>query len=75
MQGYLIRVIQARVHSKSFTLKQIPRGQNSHANSLAMLTTSLGLNLPWVVIVEDIVRSNLMKKPLVGVHSIQVKPT
>ena len=40
-----------------------------------MLTTSLGLNLPWVVIVEDIVHSNLMKKPLVGVHSIQVGPS
>ena len=42
MQGYLVRVKQVRVHFKSFTLKQIPRGQNSHADSLAMLVTSLG---------------------------------
>ena len=72
MQGYLVRVIQARVHFKSFTLKQIPRGQNSHADSLAMLAMSLGLNLPRVFIVEDMANSSLVKKPLVGVHSIQI---
>ena len=42
IQGYLAKVKQARVHFRSFTLKQIPKGQNFHANSLAMLETSLG---------------------------------
>ncbi|XP_075655144.1 uncharacterized protein LOC142625351 [Castanea sativa] len=46
MQGYLAKVRQAQVHFKSFTLKQIPRGQNSHADSLAMLATSLRSNFP-----------------------------
>ena len=45
-QEYLVKVRQAQVHFKSFTLKQIPRGHNSHADSLAMLATSLGSNLP-----------------------------
>ena len=40
MQGYLVKVRLAQTHFKSFTLKQIPRGQNSHADSLAMLATS-----------------------------------
>ena len=70
MQGCLVRVRQVRIHFKSFTLKQIPRGQNSHADSLAMLATSLGSNLPRVVIVKDMANSSLVKKPLVGVHSI-----
>ena len=75
MKGYHAKVKQAQVHFKSFTLRQIPRGQNYHVDSLAMLATSLGSNLPRVVIVEDMANSSLMKKPLVGVHSIQVKPT
>ena len=70
IQGYLAKVKQARVHFRSFTLKQIPKGQNFHANSLAMLETSLGSNLPQIVIVEDMASSCLMKKPLVGVYSI-----
>ena len=70
MQRYLVRVRQARVQFTGFTLKQIPRGQNSNANSLAMLATSLGSNLPQVVTVEDMASSSLVEKPLVGVHSI-----
>ena len=40
-----------------------------------MLAMSLGSNLPWVVIVEDMAKSSLVKKPLVGVHNIQVEPS
>ena len=70
MQGYLVKVRQAQSRFKSFTLRQIPRGQISHAHSLAMLATSLGSNLPQVVIVEDMVHPSFIEKPLVGVHSI-----
>ena len=41
MQGYLAKVQNARAQFKSFILKQIPKGQNSHTNSLAMFATSL----------------------------------
>ena len=54
---------------------QIPRGQNSHADFLAMLATSLGSNLPRVVIVEDMDGSSLTRGPSVGVHSLQVGPS
>ena len=40
-----------------------------------MLATSLGSNLPQVIIVEDMANSSLVKKPLVGVHGIQVEPS
>ena len=75
MQGYLVKVRQVQSCFKSFTLRQIPRGQNSHADSLAMLATSLGSNLPRVTIVEDMAHSSFIKKPLVRVHSIQVGPS
>ena len=40
-----------------------------------MLAISLGSNLPRVVIVEDMDSSSLIRGPLVGVHSIQVRPS
>nr|POE97769.1 ribonuclease hi [Quercus suber] len=46
MQEYLAKVQHARSQFKSFVLKQIPRGQNSHVDSLAMLATYLGSSLP-----------------------------
>ena len=75
MQGYLAKVKQAQARFKSFVLMQIPRGQNSHADFLAMLATSLGSNLPRVVIVEDMDGSSLTRGPSVGVHSLQVGPS
>ena len=53
-------------------MKKIPRGQNSHADSLAMLATSLGSSLPRVVIVEDMDISSLTRVSLIGVYSLHV---
>ncbi|XP_075669744.1 uncharacterized protein LOC142639458 [Castanea sativa] len=73
MQGYLGKVPHARAQFKSFVLKQIPRGQNSHADSLATLATSLGSRLPWVVIFEGMDSSSLTKVSLVEMHSLHVR--
>ncbi|XP_075665340.1 uncharacterized protein LOC142634999 [Castanea sativa] len=70
MQKYLNRVKCALNVFKSFRVRQIPRGQNAHANSLAMLETSLGSKLPRVVMVEDMMTSCLASIPAVGIHSI-----
>ena len=75
MQGYLAKVKQVQARFKSFVLMQILRGQNSHADFLAMLATFLGSNLPLVVIVEDMDGSSLTRGPSVGVHSLQVGPS
>ncbi|XP_075675060.1 uncharacterized protein LOC142644302 [Castanea sativa] len=53
MQKYLTRVKCDLNKFKSFVVKQIPRGQNAHANSLAMLATSLGSKLPRGILPED----------------------
>ena len=68
MQGYLAKVQNARAQFKGFILKQILRGQNSHADSLAMLATLLESSLPWVVIIEKMDSSSLTRAPLVGVQ-------
>ena len=72
MQGYLAKVQSARAQFKGFVLKQIPKGQNSHADSLVILATSLESSLPRVVIVEDIDSSSLTRVPLVGVYNLHV---
>ena len=51
------------------------RGQNSHADLLAMLATSLGSNLPRVIIVEDLVTTSCDDQPPIRVHSVQVGPS
>ncbi|XP_075654916.1 uncharacterized protein LOC142625094 [Castanea sativa] len=74
MQGYLAKVRQAQTRFKSFAQKQISKGHNSHADSLAMLATSLEANLPRVVLVEDMANHSLDEKLVVGVHNVQVGP-
>ena len=53
-------------------MKQILRGQNSHADSLAMLATSLESSLPRVVVSEEIDTSSLTGASLIGVCSLHV---
>ena len=37
----------------SFLLEHVPRGKNSHADSLATLATMSRENLPRIILVED----------------------
>lgn len=72
MQGHLAKVQLVRAQFKIFELKQIPRGQNSHADSLAMLATSLGWSLLQVVVVEELNSSSLTRVSVVEVCSLYV---
>ena len=69
LQGYLAKVQNARAQFKSFILKQILKGQNSHANSLTMLATLLELSLPRVVVVEEMDSLSLTGASVIGVCS------
>ena len=64
-----------RAQFKSFILKQILRGYNSHADSLAMLAISLESSLPWVVVIEEMDSSSLTGASLIGVCSLYVGPS
>ena len=54
MQEYLSQVRRVQIKFESFDLSHIPRGENTHAISLATLATSSARNLPRVIIVEDL---------------------
>ena len=54
MQEYLGQVRRMQTKFESFDLSHIPRGENTHVNSLATLATSSVWNFPRVIIVEDL---------------------
>ena len=54
MQGYLSQVRRMQMKFESFDLSHIPRGENTHADSLATLATSSVRNFPRLIIVEDL---------------------
>ena len=54
MQEYLCQVRSIQAKFEVFDLSHIPRGENTHANSLATLATSSTQDLPRVILVEDL---------------------
>ena len=54
IQGYLTQIKHLQKKFESFNLQHIPRGENTHADSLATLATSSAQNLPRVILVEDL---------------------
>ena len=54
IQGYLSQVKCLQSEFDSFDLLHIPKTGNAHADSLAMLATSLARDLPQVILVEDL---------------------
>ena len=68
MQEYLGQVRHVQTKFKSFDLSHIPRGENTHADSLATLATSSARNLPQVVIIEDLCSPSPARKDVFQVH-------
>ena len=62
MQGYLSQVKCLQSEFDSFNLLHIPRNDNAHADSLAMLATSLAQDLPRVILVEDLYKPTETKR-------------
>ena len=56
MQGYLSQVKCLQLKFDSFDLLHVLRSGNAHADSLAMLATSLAQHLPRIILVEDLHR-------------------
>lgn len=52
----------------SFTLKQLSRSKNSHADSLATLATTSRENLPRIILMEDYVLHAYDIPSSIGVH-------
>ena len=56
-------------------MSHIPRGENTHADSLATLATSSARNLPRVIIVEDLCTPTPARKDMLQVHQVNLAPS
>ena len=54
MQQYLCQIRSIQAKFEVFDLSHIPRGGNTHANSLATLATSSAQDLSRIILVEDL---------------------
>ena len=68
MQEYLNQARHLQSGFDFFSLQQIPRSRNMHADSLATLATSSVHNLPWVILVKDPCKPTKMKREKVQIH-------
>ena len=75
MQGYLSQVRHLQSGFESFTLLHIPKGGNTHADSLATLVTFSAQSLPWVILIENLCKPMEVKGPAVHVHQIKAGPS
>ena len=51
----------------------IPRNDNAHDDSLAMLATSSAQNLPQVILVEDLYKPTKTRREIARIHQIRVR--
>ena len=68
MQGYLNQVRHLQSGFEYFTLLQILKSRNTHADSLATLATSSAQSLPQVILVEDLCKPIEIKGEEVHIH-------
>ena len=68
MQGYLNQAWRLQSSFEFFTIQQIPRSRNTHADFLANLATSFGQDLPRVILVDDLHKPIKEKNERVQVH-------
>ena len=57
---------------ESFNLQHIPRGGNTHVDSLATLATSSAQNLPRIILVEDVGKPSGEKGKMIYVPHVRV---
>ena len=74
MQGYLTRVKHLQKNFESFDLQHIPRGGNTHADSLATMATSSAKNLPCIILVGDLGKTSGEKGKMIYVPHVRVGP-
>ena len=60
---------------ESFDLSHIPRGENTHADSLATLATYSARSFPQVIIVEDLCTPTPAGKDVPQVHQVNLAPS
>ena len=75
MQEYLCQIRNIQSKFEVFDLSHIPRGGNTHADSLATLATSSAQDLPRVVLVEDLCTPTSIHQGMPRIHQIKLGPS
>ena len=75
MQGYLAQIRHLQLKFESFSLQHIPRSGNTHTDSLATLATSLALDLPHVILIEDLCKPSGIRGNMTCIHHISIGPS
>ena len=75
MQEYLNQVRSMQTKFEVFDVLHVPRGGNTHADSLATLATSLTQDLPRVILVEDLYTPTSLHKDMPQIHQINLGPS
>ena len=69
------QVKQLQASFGTFTISQVSRSKNTHANSLATLHTSIGESLPRIIIVESLSTSSHDNKTPIPVSVVHIEPS
>ena len=72
MQGYLDKAQRLQSGFESFSIQQVPRSKNTHADSLATLATSSEQGLPRVILIKDLLLFTDRRQTMVEVHQLRV---
>ena len=72
MQEYLGQVKRLQSDFEFFNLTHVSRSGNTHADSLAILATSLAQDLPRIILVEDLCKTDAIEKDIVRIHQVRV---
>ena len=75
MQEYLSQVKSIQTKFEVFDVSHVPRGGNTHADSLATLATSSAQDLPKVILVEDLYTPTSLHKDMPRIHQINLSPS
>ena len=72
MQEYLCQNRSIQAKFEVFDLSHIPRGRNTHVDSLATLTTFSTQDLPRVILVEDLCTLTSLHQGMPRIHQIKL---
>ena len=75
MQEYLSQVRSMQTKFEVFDVSHVPRGRNTHADSLATLATSSTQDLPRVILVEDLYTLTSLHNDMSRIHQINLGPS
>ena len=75
MQEYLCQIKSIQAKFEVFDLSHIPRGGNTHADSLATLAMSSTQDFPRVVLVEDLYTPTSIHQDMPRIHQIKLGPS